>query len=265
MPADAHGDRNHVARGAAAADQRQSYRTSRRDARPRPRPGAASPNRRSGGQAVRRSGGQAVRRSGGQAVRRSGGQAKWTHKRAGLAPHLRRPARGVGETPVPRWVPYFFPILSLALAPGIARVFAAAPPLHLAMHWRLAWGGFDVARRTAGRHRAGAFPPLRPGRSTGGDDRHPAVLRRLAGRAELRRPRPERDHGRNRRSGLCGTAAGRLVRMGGRTPHPARGTRPPAHVTEKTRLHGLLSNHGDDDVSLLVPSLDVAVGLGHLR
>jgi hypothetical protein len=42
-------------------------------------------------------------------------------------------------------VPYFFAILSLALAPGIARVFATAPPLHLAMHWRLAWGGFDVA------------------------------------------------------------------------------------------------------------------------
>jgi len=27
----------------------------------------------------------------------------------------------------------------------VLRVFASAPPLHLAMHWRLAWGGFDVA------------------------------------------------------------------------------------------------------------------------
>ena len=49
------------------------------------------------------------------------------------------------ETLVPRWVPYLFAIFSLALAPGVARVFAAAPPLRLAMHWRLAWGGFDVA------------------------------------------------------------------------------------------------------------------------
>ena len=70
---------------------------------------------------------------------------KWTHKRAGGAPHLQRTARGVGQTLVPRWVPYLFAVLSLALAPSIARVFAAAPPLHLAMHWRLAWGGFDVA------------------------------------------------------------------------------------------------------------------------
>ena len=66
-------------------------------------------------------------------------------KRAGLAQHLRRAARGVEETLVPRWVPYLFAVFSLALAPGIARVFASAPPLHLAMHWRLAWGGFDVA------------------------------------------------------------------------------------------------------------------------
>jgi hypothetical protein len=67
------------------------------------------------------------------------------HKRAGLAEHLRRAARGADEILVPRWVPYLFAVFSLALAPGIARVFAAAPPLHLAMHWRLAWGGFDVA------------------------------------------------------------------------------------------------------------------------
>lgn len=66
-------------------------------------------------------------------------------KRAGLARRLRRAARGVDETLVPRWVPYLFAVLSLALAPGIARVFASAPPLHLAIHWRLAWGGFDVA------------------------------------------------------------------------------------------------------------------------
>ena len=70
---------------------------------------------------------------------------KRTHRRAGLAPHLQRTARGVDETLVPPWVPWLFAVLSLALAPGIARVFASAPPLHLAMHWRLAWGGFDVA------------------------------------------------------------------------------------------------------------------------
>jgi hypothetical protein len=66
-------------------------------------------------------------------------------KRAGMAQHLQRAARGVDETLVPRWVSYLFALLSLALVPGIARVFASAPPLHLAMHWRLAWGGFDVA------------------------------------------------------------------------------------------------------------------------
>ena len=70
---------------------------------------------------------------------------KRTHSRTGRAPYLQRTARGVEETLVPRWVPYLFAVLSLALAPGIARVFASAPPLHLAMHWRLAWGGFDVA------------------------------------------------------------------------------------------------------------------------
>jgi uncharacterized membrane protein len=41
-----------------------------------------------------------------------------------------------------------FAMLSLALAAGIARVFASAPPLHLVVHWRLAWGGFDVALAT---------------------------------------------------------------------------------------------------------------------
>jgi uncharacterized membrane protein len=66
-------------------------------------------------------------------------------KPAGLAQHLQRAVRGVDETLVPRWVSYLFALLSLALVPGIARVFASAPPLHLAMHWRLAWGGFDVA------------------------------------------------------------------------------------------------------------------------
>ena len=49
------------------------------------------------------------------------------------------------ETLVPRWVPYLFAALSLALVPGIARVFASAAPLHLVAHWRLAWGGFDMA------------------------------------------------------------------------------------------------------------------------
>ncbi len=49
------------------------------------------------------------------------------------------------ETLVPRWVPYLFAVLSLALVPGIARVFASAAPLHLVTHWRLAWGGFDMA------------------------------------------------------------------------------------------------------------------------
>jgi hypothetical protein len=51
----------------------------------------------------------------------------------------------VDETLVPRWVPYLFAALSLALVPGIARVFASAAPLHLVAHWRLAWGGFDMA------------------------------------------------------------------------------------------------------------------------
>jgi len=50
----------------------------------------------------------------------------------------------VEETLVPRWVPVLFAVLSVALAAGIVRRFASAPPLHLAVHWRLAWGGFDV-------------------------------------------------------------------------------------------------------------------------
>jgi hypothetical protein len=45
---------------------------------------------------------------------------------------------------VPRWVPYLFAVLSVALVLGTARVFVSAPPLHLAEHWRLAWGGFDL-------------------------------------------------------------------------------------------------------------------------
>ncbi len=53
--------------------------------------------------------------------------------------------RGSDQTLVPRWVPYFFAGLAIAVAPGIAHVFASAPPLHLAEHWRLAWGGFDMA------------------------------------------------------------------------------------------------------------------------
>jgi len=60
-------------------------------------------------------------------------------------PYPQRTAGGVDETLVPRWVPYLFAVLSLALVPGIARVFASAAPLHLVTHWRLAWGGFDVA------------------------------------------------------------------------------------------------------------------------
>src|SRR5208337_368544 len=59
-------------------------------------------------------------------------------------PNPQRTAR-VDETLVPRWVPYLFAVLSLALVPGIARVFASAAPLHLVTHWRLAWGGFDMA------------------------------------------------------------------------------------------------------------------------
>ena len=70
---------------------------------------------------------------------------KRAQRRAGRALYRRRTARGVEETLVPRWVPCLFAVLSLALAASIARVFASAPPLHLAMHWRLAWGGFDVA------------------------------------------------------------------------------------------------------------------------
>ena len=61
------------------------------------------------------------------------------------------------ETLVPRWVPYTFALLGLALIPGIARVSASAPPLHLVTHWRLAWGGFDVVG-VAGLRLAGSVP-----------------------------------------------------------------------------------------------------------
>ena len=59
-------------------------------------------------------------------------------------PAGRRPARDGAETLIPRWVPYLFAALSLVLTAGIVRVFGSAPPLHLAVHWRLAWGGFDL-------------------------------------------------------------------------------------------------------------------------
>lgn len=45
----------------------------------------------------------------------------------------------------PRWVPVLFAALSIALLPGITRLFTTAAPPHLAWHWRLAWSGFDLA------------------------------------------------------------------------------------------------------------------------
>ena len=48
-------------------------------------------------------------------------------RRAGLAPALQQAAHDGDEILVPRWVPYLFAVLSLALAAGIARVFATAP------------------------------------------------------------------------------------------------------------------------------------------
>lgn len=45
---------------------------------------------------------------------------------------------------VPRWVAYLFAVLAIMLVPATVRVVFVAPPLLLAAHWRLAWGGFDV-------------------------------------------------------------------------------------------------------------------------
>lgn len=48
-----------------------------------------------------------------------------------------------GQGSVPRWVPALFAGLSVALVPGIARLFVSSSAPHLTMHWRLAWTGFD--------------------------------------------------------------------------------------------------------------------------
>lgn len=62
----------------------------------------------------------------------------------GTDPRSQRRRPAAGESLVPRWVPWLFATLSAALVPGIVRVATSAPPLRLAEHWRLAWGGFDV-------------------------------------------------------------------------------------------------------------------------
>jgi hypothetical protein len=110
-------------------------------------------------------------------LRGTGGQVKRTHRRAGRAPHLHRtcPQRGrdtgaaLGAILVRRAQPRAGPRHRAGV-----RLRAAAAPGH-ALAAGLGWLRRGP-RRAAGRHRARAFPPLRPGRSTGGDDRHAAVL-----------------------------------------------------------------------------------------
>lgn len=63
--------------------------------------------------------------------------------------HSRRLAKLVrkddGSLLVPRWVPPGFLIAAVILIPWTAWLFYELPPHHVANHWRLAWGGFDIA------------------------------------------------------------------------------------------------------------------------
>ena len=47
--------------------------------------------------------------------------------------------------PVPRWLALGFMVTSLLLAPWTLWLVWTLPNTHLADHWGLAWGGFDVA------------------------------------------------------------------------------------------------------------------------
>lgn len=57
--------------------------------------------------------------------------------------------RDGGSLLVPAWVPQGFFLAAIVLIPWTAWLFASLPPHHVANHWRLAWGGFDVGLSAA--------------------------------------------------------------------------------------------------------------------
>lgn len=59
-------------------------------------------------------------------------------------PPDRQVRRAAGGSLQPRWVPWLLIGLSAALLPVVVRTLSSVPPLYLARHWSLAWGGFDV-------------------------------------------------------------------------------------------------------------------------
>jgi hypothetical protein len=48
-------------------------------------------------------------------------------------------------TPIPRWVAPLFAVLGIGLVPWAAWIAYELPQRHLARHWDVAWGGFDIA------------------------------------------------------------------------------------------------------------------------
>ena len=59
-------------------------------------------------------------------------------RRLGLDPEPDR------ESIVPRWIAVGFVVFTIGLIPWTIFLFVALPDDHLAQHWWLAWGGFDV-------------------------------------------------------------------------------------------------------------------------
>src|SRR5882757_10386848 len=53
--------------------------------------------------------------------------------------------RGGGNWLVPPWVPPAFLVCAVILTPWTALLFFTLPHHYGANHWRLAWGGFDIA------------------------------------------------------------------------------------------------------------------------
>jgi hypothetical protein len=51
---------------------------------------------------------------------------------------------GLGGSP-PRWVVPLFGLAALLLVPWVVLLVAALPSTHRAVHWDVAWAGFDVA------------------------------------------------------------------------------------------------------------------------
>ena len=55
------------------------------------------------------------------------------------------PGQAEPLTPIPRWVAPLFAVVGIGLVPWTIWVAYDLPQRHLARHWDMAWGGFDVA------------------------------------------------------------------------------------------------------------------------